>query len=398
MRFRCLHFLCCFLFLASWAQPASVLVLPLHNASQYSDLNWVGEAVADVLLTEFGSANQIVVDRDSMTEGFRRLSLRRDADWTKASLIRLGQSLDVDYVCHGSYDASLPPGVTDLRKSTIRITAHFIDLRKMHDGPELSEAGPLVDLSRSEEHLAWQSLKYLAPDTDPSLDAFLSPQKSIRIDAQESYVRGLLSPSGEQQQKWFAQAVVLDPHFANPIFELGKIALERRDYRGALSWFGRIPAGSPLYDQARFKMGLSAYRAGDYSSAANNFRQVATVYPLNEIYNNLGAAEIQLNQPNASDDLRRALEGDTSDPVYTFNFGIILLKSDQFDEAATRFQSVLDSNPDDAEARSLLDRARSRLPVTSSSKLTATARLKENYDEAAFRQMKSMFQAKRAKS
>ena len=333
-----------------------------------------------------------------MTEGFRRLSLRRDADWTKASLIRLGQSLDVDYVCHGSYDASLPPGVTDLRKSTIRITAHFIDLRKMHDGPELSEAGPLVDLSRSEEHLAWQSLKYLAPDTDPSLDAFLSPQKSIRIDAQESYVRGLLSPSGEQQQKWFAQAVVLDPHFANPIFELGKIALERRDYRGALSWFGRIPAGSPLYDQARFKMGLSAYRAGDYSSAANNFRQVATVYPLNEIYNNLGAAEIQLNQPNASDDLRRALEGDTSDPVYTFNFGIILLKSDQFDEAATRFQSVLDSNPDDAEARSLLDRARSRLPVTSSSKLTAIARLKENYDEAAFRQMKSMFQAKRAKS
>jgi len=335
-----------------------------------------------------------VLDRNSRAEGLRRLSLRRDAEWTKASLIRLGQALDVDYICYGSYEATLPAGVTDLRKSSVRLSAHFIDLRRMHDGPELSEAGPLSDLSRFEEHLAWQSLKYLAPDANPSLDAFLSPQKLIRVDAQESYVRGLLSPAGEQQQKWFAQAAILDPHFSSAAFELGKIALARQDYRQALSWFRRIPSGDPLFQQARFRMGLSSYGAGDYNSAATDFRQVAAAYPLNEVYNNLGAAEMQLNQPNAADDLRRALEGDTNDPIYLFNLGIVLLKSDRFEEAAARFQSVLDNNPDDSEARTLLNRARAYQPVTTSSKLTIPARLKQSYDETAFRQMKSMFQAK----
>ncbi len=394
MRFRCLHFLFLFLLLIRAAQPASVLVLPFHNESQYPDLTWVGEAVAEVLSGEFSTANQIVLDRDARADALHRLSLRRDAEWTKASLIRLGESIDVDYLCYGSYDATLPPGVTDLRKSSIRLTAHFIDLRKMHDGPELSETGPITDLSRYEEHLAWQSLRYLAPDSNPSLEVFLAPQKFIRVDAQESYVRGLLSPGGDGQQKWFAQAVVLDPHFSSPLFELGKIALARHEYRQALSWFSRIPAGNPLYDQARFRMGLGSYGTGDYNSAATAFRQVAADYPVNEVYNNLGATETQLNQPNAADDLRRAFEGDSADPIYLFNIGIVLLKTDRFEEAATRFQAVLDTNPDDEEARSLLDRARSRQPVTSSSKLTVAARLKQTYDETAFRQMKSMFQAK----
>ena len=33
------------------------------------------------------------------------------------------------------------------------IAAHFIDLRKLHNGPDISEAGKLADLSRFKEHL-----------------------------------------------------------------------------------------------------------------------------------------------------------------------------------------------------------------------------------------------------
>src|SRR3954454_19809227 len=159
------------------AHPASILVLQFHNNSEYADLDWVGESIAETLMNEFGAANEIVLDRASRTEGMQRLSLRVKALFTKATLIKLGQSLNADYICYGSYDAKLPSGDSQLRNSSIQISARFIDLQKMHDSPELSEAGKLTDLSRLEEHLAWGSLTYLEPRAKFALQQFMLPQK-----------------------------------------------------------------------------------------------------------------------------------------------------------------------------------------------------------------------------
>jgi TolB-like protein len=160
---------------ASGASASTLLVLQFHNSSQYSDLNWVGESVAETLISELGGANQIVLDRDARAEGLRRLSLRADAGYTKATIIRLGESMDVDLVCYGSYEVNLPSATSELKDSSVRISARFLDLRKMRDGPEISETGKLSDLTRLEEHLAWQTLKYLDPTANVPLDRFMSP-------------------------------------------------------------------------------------------------------------------------------------------------------------------------------------------------------------------------------
>ena len=394
MFFRCLVFAALALF-ARQAQSATVLVLQFHNSSQFSDLNWVGESASETLRGEFSNANQIVFDRDSLAEAIRRLSLRPGANFTKATLIRLGQALGADYICYGSYDATLPPGDTQLKNSSIQLTAHYLDLRKLHEGPDLSEAGKLSDLSRLEEHLAWQSLKYLDPGSNLPVEDFLSPKKFTRLDAEESYIRGLLSSNKEQQQKWFLQAVVLDPKFISPAFELGKLFLQRKDYRQALQWLGRIPASDSRYADARFKMGLGAYALGDYNASAGFFRDVLKQFPMNEVYNNLGAAESQLNMPAAADDFKHALDGDPNDPVYLFNLGAALLHANSFDQAAKRLQAVVDRDADDHEAQTLLDRAHSRQSADSGSKPLVPPRLKSNFDETAFRQLKAMLQPKR---
>jgi len=382
------------LWAAQLAQSATVLVLQFHNNSQYTDLNWVGESIADTLRTEFSAANQIVLDRDSRAEGMRRLSLRPDAGFTKATLIRLGQTLDVDYLCYGSYDVNLLASDKELKNSSIRVTARFLDLRKMHEGPELSEAGKLSDLSRYEEHLAWQSLKYLEPGTNRQFEQFVTPQKLVRLDAEESYVRGLLSSNPQQQQKWFTQAAAIDPKFSSPAFELGKLFLARKEYPQATSWFQHISTADPRYPEARFKMGISAYGSADYTLAGKYFQEVVKAFPLSEIYNNLGAAENQLSLPVALDNFRRALEADPNDPVYVFNLGSALLKNSYFDEAAKRLQSVVDRNPEDAEARGLLDRARRHETAAPGAKAEFPNRLKQNFNETAFRQLKAMLQSK----
>lgn len=378
----------------AFADSATVLVLQFHNSSQYPDLNWVGESVSETLKDSLGAGNQIVFSRDARAEALRQLSLRPGADLTKASLLRLGQSLGANYVSYGTYEAKLPPGDSDLKHSSIQISAHLIDLRKLHDGPDLSEAGRLVDLSRLEQHLAWQILHYLSPESNLPLDKFLAPNRLTRVDAEESYIRGLLSTSPEKRQKWFLQALALDNQFASPVFELGKLALERKEYRQAITWLQRIPPADPRYAEARFKMGLAAYRAVDYVSAGNFFREIAKAFPLNEVYNNLAAAEDQLRQPNAIDDFQRALEGDPNDATYLFNLGMALLQAGRFDEAASRLQAVLTRTPDDAEARNLLDRARRRDFIPSGAKPPVPPRLKADFDPAAFQQLKALVQSK----
>lgn len=374
------------------ARAATVLVLQFHNGSQFPDLNWVGASISETLRSEFDGVGQIVFDRGSVKEAMRRLSLRPGAEFTKATLIRLGQTLDADYVCYGSYDAHLTNGNTQLKNSAIQLSAHYLDLRKLHEGPDMAEAGKLSDLPRLEQHLAWESLKYLVPGNKLPLDSFLSPTKFPRLDAEESYIRGLLSTNKDQQQKWFTQALVLDPHFTGPAFELGKLLLERKDYRKAIPWLDHVGAGDSRYAEARFKMGLCAYALDDYNSAAAYFRDVLKQFPMNEVYNNLGAAESQLNLPTAVDDFQHAVDGDPNDPIYLFNLGTALLRSNSFDQAEARLQQVLDRNPDDDEAQTLIDRARRHEQGQIEGKPPGQMRLKKGFDATAFRQLKAMLQ------
>lgn len=369
---------------------ATILVLEFHNASQYPDLNWVGESISQTLIEDFGERGEIALDRSTRLEGMHRLSLKPGAEFTKATLLRLGQTLDTDEICYGSYDATLPRTGAPLKEAAIRVSAHILDLRKLHDGPEISEAGQLAELSRLEQHLAWSLLKYLQPAGKFTEDQFFTPRKLTRLDSEESYIRGLLSGSQDQGQKWFLQAAQLDPQFTSPAFELGKLALQRKEYKQAIDWLQHVPATDPRYAQARFIMGLAAYGAADYAAAAGYFRELVKSYPLNEVYNDLGAAENQLGQPVAIDEFRHALDGDPNDLVYQFNLATALLRNNYFDEAAKRLDVVADRTPDDHEAAELLARARRHEPSPSNSKPLAPERLKENFDSTAFRQLKSL--------
>ncbi len=377
---------------ASGAPASTLLVLQFHNTSQYSDLNWVGESVAETLMSELSAANQIVLDRDARAQGLRRLSLRPDAGYTKATVIHLGESLDVDLVCYGSYEINLPSATASLKDSSVRISARFLDLRKMRDGPEISEAGKLSDVTRLEEHLAWQTLKYIEPSADVALDQFMSPAKLIRLDAEESYVRGLMSSNPEQQEKWFLQATKLDPQFSNAAFELGRAELSQKNFRQAINWLERIPPNDTRYGEARFKMGLAAFRAGDFGAANGYFHEVAKLFPISEVYNNIGAAENELNQPTAIDDFRRALEGDQNDSAYLFNLSLALLKNSQFDEASNKLRTLLTQYPDDSDGQALLERASQRDAAFANSKEHPPERLKEAFNETAFRQLKAVLQ------
>jgi tetratricopeptide (TPR) repeat protein len=375
------------------AQAATILVLPFQNNSSYEDLNWVGASIAETLYMELGSSGQIVIDRATLQEGFRRLTLRSGARFTKATIVKLGQTLGADYVIYGDYDIHLTAGETKLRNSDIAITSHLIDLRKFREGQVASESGNLAELSRMEEHLSFLYASTLQPGSNYQAEQFTTPDKLIRLDAKESYIRGLLSTNADQKIKWFEQASALNRAYASPAFELGKLYLQRKDFRQAQEWLLRVPSGHPRYPEARFKLGLATYGAADYRAAAGYFKEVSQTIPLGEVFNNLGAAENRMNQPAAVEDFRRAADADRADETYAFNLGLALYKAGRYDEATDALKTAVERIPEDREANSLLERAEQREPFQSANgRPPGVERLKEDFDETTFKELKAMLQ------
>ena len=370
----------------------TVLVLPFSNqsnsTSKSTNVDWIGESISEAVRESLVSEGVLALEREDRLEAFRRLSLRSNAVLTRASIIKAGEALDASEVVYGQYDlAPAGPGSGGGSRGVLRIGARIVNLKRLRQGPELEESGAVEDLAALEARLSWQVLKTLSPKKAPAEEEFLRARPRVRLDALESYIRGLLAANPEEQHRFFMQAARLDAAYSQPCFQLGKSYWGKKDYRVAAGWLGRVHQGDPHYLEAQFFLGLSSYQTGDYTAAAKCFETVAASVPLNEVYNDLGAAQTRSNLTAAIESFRKALEGDSADPDYRFNLGYALWKAGQYPAAADSLRAALEINPNDEEAAALLLHAERRESPRPGSE--GHERLKTNYEEAAYRQLKA---------
>jgi tetratricopeptide (TPR) repeat protein len=385
-----LRFLALSIFLCGALPAETVLALPFFNHSASANLEWIGESIAETVHDTLASQGLLALDRQDRLEAYRRLSLRPGAELTHASIIKIGEALDATRVVYGYYEM-LPAQNGSQSKGSLRITARILDLKRVSQSAAFSEVGALEDLAALEVRLGWQALKELRPEAAPSEEEFLKARPAVRLDAVESYVRGLLATAPEQRRRLFTQAARLDEHFSQPCFQLGKAYWESKDYRVAAGWLDRVARYDPHYLEARFFLGLCRYYMGEYKGAAEAFEEVSSAVPLNEVYNNLGAAQARLNDSaGAVASFRKALDGDDADPDYYFNLGYQLWRTGEFAGAVESFRAVLQRNTNDPEATTMLGFAlRQAGPRPGDAKMEARQRIKTNYEEAAYRQLQA---------
>jgi tetratricopeptide (TPR) repeat protein len=370
----------------------TVLVLPFSNQSSSvntaTNVDWIGESISEAVRESLDSGGVLALEREDRLEAFRRLSLRSNVVLTRASIIKAGEALDASEVVYGDYDlAPQSQSSGSGSRGMLRISAHILNLKRFQQGPPLEESGAVEDLATLEARLSWQVLQNLSPKTAPPEEEFLRARPHVRLDALESYVRGLLAADPEQQHRFFMQAARLDSAYSQPCFQLGKSYWGKKDYRVAAGWLARVHHGDPDYLETQFFLGLCNYQMGDYTAAAKCFETVAASVPLNEVYNDLGAAQTRSNPAAAIESFRKALEGDSADPDYHFNLGYALWKAGQFPAAADSFRAVLERNPNDHEAAALLSHAERREPSHPGGE--GHERLKTNYEETAYRQLQA---------
>jgi tetratricopeptide (TPR) repeat protein len=394
-----------FLWSNAVARAEAILVIPFFNESGEENIDWIGESIAETVHESLASQNVLVLSRDDRLEAYRRLSIRPNAILTHASIIKLGEALDASQVIYGRYLISSPqevkatpgppraataatPAVSP--RDSLRIAARILDLKHMRQGAEFEQIGALEDLASLETSLAWRCLKLIAPATAISEQEFRRDRPSVRLDSIENYIRGLLAPAPDQQHRFFTQAVRLAPRFSQPCFQLGKMAWEKKDYTVAVGWLEKVSRADSHYLEANFLLGLCRYNTGDFGGAEKGFAIVAGSLPLNEVVNDLGAAQSRLRSSTALDSFRRASEGDSLDPDYRFNVGYALWKRGDFTAAAESFRALLDRSPDDAEAVLFLGRCLKKDgPRPGDPKSEGRERLKFNFEETAYRQLKA---------
>lgn len=389
---------------------------PDSGAPRTANLDWIGESIAEMVREALGGRGVLNFDRTEIEDAIHRLRLHDRAALSQASVIKIGEELDAEEILFGSFQftpapvsppTAPPPGASVVRKpssaGSLRISARVMDRRRMHLGPEFFETGALEDLATIEAHLAWRVLTVVAPRIAPPEADFKTLRPAIRLDAEESYVRGLLAHDPAQKEKFFLQAARLDARFALPCYQLGEIHSQRKEFKQAIEWLEKIPPDDLHYRASTFLLGLARFQSGDFPGAQKAFQLIAETVPLGEVYNNLGAAESRRNLPQAADDFRKAVAGDDRDPVYRFNLGYALWKKGDFAEAATQFRAVLDRDPDDQMATLLLGRCLKKQGLhaggapgsrDADARLLGLERMKTNYEERAYWQLKAVIEAK----
>ena len=375
--------LCAPLLRADSVVAGSVAVLPFIDVSATPTVgaDWIGESVAEALRETLAARGLPAIARTDILEAFSDLRLRRSAELTRASVLKLGQAMNADQVIYGTFRFQSSSGMLTVQATiSDRARARLVDL------PE--ESGTLNELDRVEAHLGWQALREVAPPMAPAESAFQTLRPPVRVTAEEAFIRGWMA-TDDQKERFYQQAVRADARFARPMLELGKIELARKNNKAAAEWLTKIDPANQHFAEAAFYLGVAKFRQRDYLAAQTAFERIKTLLPVPEVLNNLGVVESRSNQPQALASFREALDLNPNQPDYHFNMGYVLFRSGQFDAAAERFRAVLEREPNDAMATSLLGRSLKsegfRRGNPADARYEALERFKETYEEPYFR-------------
>jgi tetratricopeptide (TPR) repeat protein len=365
----------------------TLLILPFENASKAPGLEWISEAIPEVLSEGMASSATYIVPRDDRNYAFDRMGVPTATKLSRATLYRISEQMDADYVILGSYDY-------DGQSFTAR--AQLLNMKKLYLAPEVKESGPLVNMVTIQRALAWDILRDLTPDSMPAKQDFVAQAVPVRLDAFENYVRGILATARQDKIQKFREAVRLSPNYTPAIFQLGKTYFANREYESAASWFARVANDDSLATAANFYLGLSSFYSGNYDRAESAFKYLESRMPLPEVVNDLGVVLGRRGKRSEIDYLQKAVQSDPNDPDYHFNLAVAYARIFDNGNATRQLKEVLRLRPTDTEAKSFLDTlstSSAAVPASTFRQTSATSaklplqRVKQNYDETSYRQL-----------
>src|SRR5579863_4126486 len=292
---------------------------PFENSGSSPRLDWLGEGLEELTIQYLSDAGEQVYSHAGRAGELERYGLPASAKLSRATMLRIAQDLDADYVIFGSFGSDGTSLTIEAR--TLRVDPPAL-LTPVHESGELNS---LMDLHES---VVWHLLSANDKAYPLSLKEFAKLQRPLRLDAFEHFVRGLLATEDEPRLRELREAARLEPAWPDPAFALGETYAARGDCASAIPSFARVPKTHHRYVEAVFATGVCRLQLNQpdkaeevFTSLQDSLRNNSDRGPaapeglsgadLPEILNNLGVALARQGKlPAAQADLRRATDLD----------------------------------------------------------------------------------------
>jgi tetratricopeptide (TPR) repeat protein len=350
----------------SGSQQGVYLVFPFENAGASPRLDWLGEGLEELTIQYLTGAGQQVYSHAARTAELERNGLPFSAKLSRASMLRIAQDLDADFVIFGSFTSD---------GKVLTVEAHVLRLDPATLLPAVRESDALASLMELQSKVVWQLLKNNDHGYTRTLAEFSKAQRPLRLDAFEHYVRGLLATEDEARLRELREASRLEPNWADVDFALGQTYVSRNDCESALTWFSHVPKSNQHYIETVFSTGVCRLQLNQSDRAEEVFTSLQAMLGANgdgaqsglsgaeipEILNDLAIAKAREGKTQAAEaDLRHATDLDPDEDDYPFNLGLLALREGDFATAARHFREASERRPENAEDRALLIHALER--------------------------------------
>lgn len=363
-----------------------VLVLPFDNSTGQANLAWIGDSFPDTLNQRLNSAGFLTISRDDRQFALDHLGLPVDFRPTRATTIRIAQTLDANFIVVGNYTVN---------NGHIAVQAQVLDVNKLKMSQPLADSSELPRLFDVENAIAWKIARQIDPHFNVAQQTFLSASAGVPLSAFENYIRGIGATTPTERIKRLQTAVQDAPNYPAALLALGKAQYAERDYDHAAATLAKVPRSDRRALEASFYLGLARFNSAKYAEAESAFAFVASRLPLPEVVNNQAVASSRQGH-NAVPLFQRAVAADPNDADYHYNLAVSLLRQGDFAGAQREADQTLKLKPSDPEApqlKTLISAGRTIAPPTK----TATAptdtsgfdpleRVRRTYSEASFRQ------------
>jgi tetratricopeptide (TPR) repeat protein len=349
-----------------------LLVLPFDNRTGQPSLEWVREAAADLLGRRFTSAGFAPMSRVDRMYALDHLGLPQNFHPSRASSLKLAQTLDADSIVVGSY-------MTD--GADVVAEGRIVDVPRLRMSEALTARGPMAKMVDVFDELAWKLTRQMDPNFGVAEETFVAAGRDIRLDAYEQYIRGITEADQAERLRHLQSAVQLNPGFSSAWMALGREQYAGQQYEQAATAFSKVGRNDPEALEAGFYRGLSLMFSGDYGNAEKSFEAVARILPLAEVLNNQGVAASRQGR-DGTDLYMKAAAADPSSADYHFNLAVSLKRTGQTPGAVNELAQCLKLRPTDSEAQ-MLDAAW-KLPHD------PLERIARSFDAVAFRQAAQM--------
>jgi len=320
-----------------------VLVLPFDNRSGQPDLAWIGESFPDTLNQRLNSAGFLTISRDDRQYALDHLGFPSDFRPTRATTIRIAQTLDANYVVIGSYNVA---------NGRISVQSQLLEVNNLRMSAPIEDSSELPRLFDVQNALAWKVARQVDPHFNIAQQTFLAAPGQVKLSAFENYIRGITASTPQERVKRLQLAVQEAPAYTAALLALGKTQYAQRDYDHAASTLGRIPPTDRRALEANFYLGLSRFNSGRYAEAEKAFAFVASRLPLPEVVNNQAVASSRQGH-NATALFQRAVAADPNDPDYHYNLAVSFFRHNDVTGSLREIDQTLKLRPNDPEAPEL---------------------------------------------